>query len=116
MTTTKNLCALALSMCSPLGLTCENPPLVAIPEVVATDAEKSVVRLDTDIYIAGIYAYVDCIKAELDAAGEQSPEVYRALLVARNNQAVAEVAVVVELFEARVGPLQPEEPPAPPPE
>jgi hypothetical protein len=51
-------------------------------------------------------AYVDCIKAEIEAAGgEDSPRLLQALLVTRNNVAVAEVKAVMDLYAVRVGPL-----------
>ncbi|HEY5569609.1 MAG TPA: hypothetical protein VIM81_20480, partial [Gammaproteobacteria bacterium] len=38
--------------------------------------------------------------------GDTSPALFQSLLVQRNNLAVAEVKVIMDLFEARIGPIE----------
>lgn len=94
----------ALLFLSSSAAACELPKLPVIPATIGDDV-ASVLR-DTRRYSDELVAYTECIKGELAAAGGQAaPASLRALLVARNNQAVAEHKTVTDLYTARVGPL-----------
>ena len=86
------------------ALACEMPPLVAIPPKDKVGDQAPAIRDATKIYFEAMKAYTDCVQAELTAAGGNSaPTLMKAVLVARNNAAVAEADAVKKLFEANVG-------------
>jgi hypothetical protein len=96
--------ALSLGAIAPLALGCDLPPLVAIPAKDKVGDRAAAVRAETGVYFQGMQSYVGCIQAELAAAGgEAAPDTIKAVLVARNNNAVAEAAAVKKLFEANIG-------------
>ena len=85
---------------------CELPPLIAIPAKDEAGAQAERLRGEAAAYFAGVQRYVDCVQTELAAAGgDAAPPLVKAVLVARNNAAVAEAKAIGKLFEANVGPL-----------
>jgi len=94
----------SLLVCSSAAA-CELPALVAIPETIPADV-TGLLR-DVRRYSDSIIEYTNCIKAELAAAGgDGAPAFQRAVLVQRNNHAVAEHKAVTDLYAERVGPLE----------
>ena|SRR5215471_3869257 len=86
------------------ALACEMPPLVVIPPKDKVGDQAAALRDTTKSYFDLMKAYTDCVQAELTAAGGNSaPTVTKAVLVARNNAAVAEADAVKKLFDASVG-------------
>lgn len=80
---------------------CEHPPLVMIPaQEDIQDNQEEVVEA-TQEYFANMQEYVACIQEELDAAGDDAPEITRRVLVQRNNAAVAEAEAVQRWFNSR---------------
>jgi hypothetical protein len=87
-------------------MACDLPPLVAIPAKDKIGDQAAAIRDATKTYFDAMKVYTDCVQAELTAAGGNSaPSVTKAVLVARNNAAVAEADAVKKLFEANVGGL-----------
>ena len=85
---------------------CELPTLPILPRVdIASELDARLVR-DTQEYVDGIEAYVECIRAELESLQTGGFTTGRQLLVARNNAAVAEAEQVRSLFIDRVGPIE----------
>jgi hypothetical protein len=96
----------ALAWCAAAGAACDVPTVVQIPEASDVKGQGRAVFADTEDYVRGMIEYVDCINAEIDAAGgENGPPLLIAVLVARNNAAVAELKAVMALYEERIGPL-----------
>jgi hypothetical protein len=78
---------------------------MAVPpkDQVGDQAEK--LREEWNAYYQAMLAYTSCVQAELDAAGgTNAPTVMKAVLVQRNNSAVAEVTAVKKLLDAALGP------------
>jgi len=80
---------------------CEQPPLVVIPPAEEIDESDSTVHDETTAYFQAMQAYVDCIRAELEAGGENASQLFKLLLVQRNNLAVAEAEAVQRWYESR---------------
>jgi len=81
---------------------CEHPPLVQIPPQEQIPGNESRVIADTEAYFRAMEAYVNCIRAEIDAAPEDASELYLRVLVQRNNNAVAEAEAVQRWFLSRI--------------
>ena len=89
------------------ALACEIPTVVEIPETKDVRGRTRAVRAETGDYVRAMVEYTECIKAEIEAGGgDTSPALFQSLLVQRNNLAVAEVKVIMDLFEARIGPIE----------
>jgi len=58
---------------------------------------------DLQSYLTAMQAYVECVRAELDAAGgDAAPQPLRGLLVRRNNVAIAEAQAVQQIWADRI--------------
>lgn len=112
---TRILCGVILTGCSGVGLACDMPPLMVIPatEKIAEDAQAF--YTEWTAYTTGMQQYVACTQAALQSAGgNNAPALTRAVLVKRNNDAVAEVNKMAALYDERVAPLVKQQPaPAP---
>jgi hypothetical protein len=98
---------LLLSSIGTAALACEQPSLPDIQENVGDRDQRERIFEETRNYADQMIAYVNCVQAELVAAGgDEAPTLSRTLLVLRNNVAVAEVISVTELFHERVAPVQ----------
>lgn len=105
MTLARSLFAVSLAWVSYSAYACDHPALVEIPDEVAQGRAMERVRQDTQEYMQSMTAYTQCIQAEIAALGDNAPRLQHALLVARNNSAVAEVEFVLKLYEERVEPV-----------
>jgi hypothetical protein len=95
---------LVLSGTAGIGLACDLPPLVAIPEKSAVGDKGPQIQLEVQQYYDAMKVYSDCVQAELTAAGGDSAQtIVKAVLVQRNNSAVAEVQAVMKVFQESVG-------------
>ena len=103
-----NLVAVALlASVSTTALACEMPRLVIIPDQEAAAGNAAQIRMEVMSYWQAMLAYTGCIRAELNAAGgESAPSLTKAVLVSRNNVAVAEVEAVLTRFRASVGAIE----------
>ena len=96
--------AVLLCAISSTGFACTLPPLVAIPAKDKVGDQAPAIRDSTNAYFEQMKMFTDCVQSELTAAGgDQAPRLVKALLIARNNAAVAEAEAVKKLFEANVG-------------
>jgi len=83
---------------------CDLPSIPLIPAHSEVSERLDQVRAEAGVYFSGMRAYSACVQAELRAAGgDAAPGLVKALLVARNNTAVAETEAVQKLFEERIG-------------
>ncbi len=73
---------------------CEQPPLVIVPSAEQIEGRESQIAAEIDAYFQAMHEYVNCIRADIDAAGEEASELYLRTLVQRNNLAVAEAEAV----------------------
>lgn len=80
---------------------CEQPPLVVIPPGEELAEPDDTVRDETNTYFQAMQIYVDCIRAELEAGGDDVSELFKRLLVQRNNRAVAEAEAVQRWYWSR---------------
>jgi len=97
---------------------CEVPKLVAIPAKENVAGKEEGLRAAYTQYRQGMEAYTQCVQAELTAAGgDKAPAPLKTALVARNNNAVAEVKAMDKLFNENVGaaPVSAGPPQGPPP-
>ncbi|HSC14074.1 MAG TPA: hypothetical protein VLI71_03115 [Gammaproteobacteria bacterium] len=86
------------------AMACDLPKLPVIPATDQIGDQVPVVSAATSAYFEGMRAYVDCIEADLVAAGgDAAPASVKAVLVARNRAAVAEAQVIQKLFQERIG-------------
>ena len=93
--------SLAFGALASSAFACELPPLVVITPRVLDANEAPAVRKATNAYFESMTGYVACVQAELAAAGgAAAPAVVKAVIVARNNAAVAEADAVNKMFEA----------------
>lgn len=114
----RSLAALSAVLFSGLSfnaLACEHPPIVIIPVQDEDIAGKEDQILgETQEYFQAMQEYVACIQAELNSAGDDAPDLYKRVLVQRNNLAVAEAEAVQRWFNSRFeAPASVELPPAP---
>lgn len=81
---------------------CEQPPLVMLPAADEAEADLEAARERTEAYFEDMRRYVECLREELDAAGEDASSLFRNVMIQRNNLAVAEAEAVQRWFTARV--------------
>ena len=93
----KVLCAALLSSMAIPSLACTVPPLVAIPAKEQIGDKAAQVGTEVSAYFEGMKTYAACIQQELTAADGGSPAI-KALLVQRNNLAVAEAQAVQKIY------------------
>jgi hypothetical protein len=91
---------------------CEYPPLLMIPaKDKLSKKDERRINAEAQKYFADMKKYVACVQAELQAAGgDSAPTLYRNVLVARNNAAVAEFEAVEKWYTSSLGIAQPEGP------
>ena len=90
------------------SLACEVPSLPVFPddERIRGRAEREL-KDDMVRYITAMSVYVACVQSEFAAAErDNAPERHLALLAARNNDAVAELESVRDIYVSRVGPIE----------
>ena len=89
------------------AVACDLPALAVVPAAGTVDDFVGRRIAEMQRYVTGIREYTACVQAELAAAGgDSAPESLRAVLIRRNNAAVAEAKVVMELFGERVAPIE----------
>jgi len=86
---------------------CDLPALMVIPAAETVDDFAGQRIVEMQRYVSGTLEYTACLQAEIVAAGgDAAPPSVRDVLVRRNNVAVAEAKVVMELFGERVAPVK----------
>jgi hypothetical protein len=97
--------ATVLSGVASVGLACDMPPLMAVPPKDQAAGQADKLRAEWDAYYQAMTTYTTCVQAELTAAGgADAPTFVKAVLVQRNNSAVAEVSAVKKLLDDALGP------------
>lgn len=82
---------------------CDYPPLVAVPEgTSATIDEMVTAQASVKTYMESMDTYLNCVNRELDAAGDDAPDEFKAILVSRHNAAVAEMEAIAASFNDQI--------------
>lgn len=85
------------------ALACDYPPLVTIPDgESATMDELLAAQTSVREYMTAMEAYLACVNEEREAAGDDAPEEYNAIMISRHNYAVSEMEAVAESFNSQV--------------
>ena len=85
------------------ALACENPAAIAIPDGKASTMDQMLAaQAEVKAYQAAMTAFLACIDSELEAQGEQAPEDFKSLMVARHNAAVSEMEGVAAAFNDQI--------------
>jgi hypothetical protein len=78
---------------------CETPSMVSIPEGKSASKDQMLAaQASVKGYMAAMDQYLACVDAEMNAKGEEAPNDYKALMVARHNSAVSEMESVAGAF------------------
>lgn len=108
MSCCKLICGLSLGLVGAAALACEYPSLPVIPEDgrIRGRAERTV-KEDVIQYVKAMSVYVACVQAERSAAvRDGAPDLQVSLLATRNNDAVAELEAVRDMYVEKVGPFE----------
>jgi hypothetical protein len=85
------------------SLACDYPALVAVPDgKTATIDEMVAAQGSVKAYMEGMDTYLNCVNAELDAAGDDAPEEFKSIMVSRHNAAVAEMEAIAASFNDQI--------------
>lgn len=78
---------------------CEQPAAVAMPDGKTSSMDQMLAaQAQVKAYQAAMNEYLACIISDLEAEGEQAPEEFKSLMVARHDAAVAEMEGVADAF------------------
>jgi len=82
---------------------CDYPALVAVPEgASATMDEMVTAQASVKSYMESMDIYLNCVNQELDAAGDDAPDEFKAIMVSRHNAAVAEMEAIAASFNDQI--------------
>ena len=97
-------CCIALaSMAALPAVACEQPSIVAVPQgETASLDELLAAQEEIRTYMAAMEEYLACVNEEIEAAGEDAPAQFQALMARRNNTAVEEMEQVAAAFNEQV--------------
>lgn len=102
MAASRIVCGMVLTACSGAGLACDLPPLAVLPPAETLAENAPAFQAQWLAYLEGMQRYVACTRDALAAAGgEYAPALAQAVLVKRNNDAVAEVERMRALYGER---------------
>ncbi|HEX5049257.1 MAG TPA: hypothetical protein VFX89_19250 [Gammaproteobacteria bacterium] len=102
----KVLCAALLSGVAVPSFACTVPPLVAIPAKDQIADKATQIGAEVSAYFEAMKTYAACIQQELTAVGDAQPAI-KALLVQRNNVAVAEAQAVQKVYNEHMAAAAP---------
>jgi len=95
--------AMAACGASATTLACDYPTLVAIPDGETASMEELITaQASVKDYMGGMEAYLTCVNEELEAAGDDAPGEFKAIMVNRHNTAVTEMEAVAASFNEQV--------------
>lgn len=85
------------------ALACETPTMVEVPDgATATTEEMVQARQQVTEYVAAMEEYLACVNDEIETAGEDAPEEFKALMIQRHNVAVSEMETVAGAFNEQL--------------
>ena len=86
------------------SLACDYPALVAVPDGASSTLEQMVAAQESvKTYMASMDSYLNCVNAELEAAGDDAPEEFKTIMVSRHNAAVTEMEAIAASFNEQLG-------------
>jgi len=86
-----------------VSLACDYPPLVAVPDGASATIDEMVAAQQTvRSYMDAMDTYLNCVNDELQAAGDDAPEEFKAIMVGRHNAAVEEMEMVAASFNDEI--------------
>ena len=81
------------------ALACETPTMVEVPDGATATTEQMVqAREQVTEYVAAMEEYLACVNDEIEVAGDDAPEEFKALMIQRHNAAVSEMETVAAAF------------------
>jgi hypothetical protein len=91
---------------------CENPAMILTVPVgeSATMDEMLAAQTEVKTYMENMETYLACLNEELDAAGDDTGETFRTLMVTRYNTAVVELESVAATFNEQLQAYRAENP------
>lgn len=97
-------CSIALAgLVAMPALACEQPSMVAVPDGQNAALDELLeAQENVKSYMAAMEEYLACIDDEIEAAGEDAPAQFRALMARRNNTAVDEMERVAAAFNEQI--------------
>ena len=103
MNSLKFLLVIVASGAAATSLACEYPALITVPDGETSTMEE-LITAQTAVreYMVGMEAYLACVNAELDAAGNNAPAEYKSIMFSRHNAAVAEMEAIASSFNELV--------------
>jgi hypothetical protein len=82
---------------------CENPTMVEVPDGAEVDMEALLEAQEgVKTYMAAMEVYLACLNEDIEAAGEDAADQYKALMVTRHNSAVTEMETIAASFNDQV--------------
>ncbi len=104
MNVTKTIVAGLLVTVAGAAGACEIPKLVVIPAKEDAVGKQEAIRQDYNTYGVSMQAYLNCVKAEYDAAGgDKAPHLIKAASSLRMKQGADELNAVKKLYDTNVG-------------
>lgn len=96
-------CVALVSVVALPAFACEQPAIVHVPQGDAATLEELLsAQEEVKTYMAAMEEYLACVNEEIEAAGEDAPAQFRALMTRRNNTAVDEMETVAAAFNEQV--------------
>ena len=103
MTFLRSCLAILACASTSAAIACDYPPLVAVPDGEAATIDEMVAAQQTiRTYMEAMDAYLNCVNSELQAAGDDAPEEFKAIMVSRHNAAVEEMEMVAASFNDEI--------------
>ena len=113
MNSRRFLLAIVASGAAATSLACDYPALITVPDGENSTMEELIVaQTAVRNYMVGMESYLACVTAETDAAGNNAPAEYKAIMYSRHNAAVAEMEAVADSFNEQVQAYREENPDA----
>lgn len=84
-------------------LACDNPALVQVPNGAESSMDELLAaQNDVRAYMSAMEAYLACLNAELQAAGEEAAAEFKSLMITRHNSGVAEMEAIAAKFNEQI--------------
>ncbi len=84
-------------------LACETPSVVEVPDGATATMEEMVrAREEIMAYMEAMREYIACVNDEIEVAGDNATEEFKALMIQRHNAAVSEMETVAAAFDEQL--------------
>lgn len=96
-------CAALASLTVLPAVACEQPSMVAVPQGDTAELDELLsAQEEIQNYMEAMEEYLACVNEEIEAAGDDAPAQFQALMARRNNTAVDEMETVAAAFNEQV--------------